>query len=141
MNKKAVSIRGKAVNIGSGKLKEVFEENPYMAEIYPQEESRKALEVFRVAEGTGEFFDLSVKPIFRDMFVLGDRAAEAEDSSSHRQGGFFITDRCRGCRICYSKCPQKCIDLSVKPLVIRQEHCLHCGSCMEACPFGAIERR
>lgn len=141
MNKKAVSIRGKAVNIRSGKLKEVFEENPYMAEIYPQEESRKALEVFRVAEGTGEFFDLSVKPIFRDMFVLGDRAAEAEDSSSHRQGGFFITDRCRGCRICYSKCPQKCIDLSVKPLVIRQEHCLHCGSCMEACPFGAIERR
>ena len=37
MNKKAVSIRGKAVNIGSEKLKEVFEQNPYMAEIYPQE--------------------------------------------------------------------------------------------------------
>ena len=33
-----------------------------MAEIYPQEESRSALEVFQVAEGTGEFFDLSVKP-------------------------------------------------------------------------------
>lgn len=28
-------------------------ENPYMAEIYPQEESRTALEVFRVSEGTG----------------------------------------------------------------------------------------
>ena len=42
MNKKAVSIRGKAVNIGSARLKEVFEQNPYMAEIYPQEESRAA---------------------------------------------------------------------------------------------------
>lgn len=134
MNKKAVSIRGKAVNIGPARLKEVFEQNPYMAEIYPQEESRTALEVFRVAEGTGEFFDLSVKPIFRDSFVLGGRMAG-------QQGGYFITDRCRGCRICYSKCPQKCIDMSARPFVIRQEHCLHCGNCMEACPFGAVEQR
>ena len=52
MKKKAVSIRGKAVKIGSEKLKEVFRQNPYMAEIYPQEESRRALEVFQVAEGT-----------------------------------------------------------------------------------------
>ena len=64
------------MNIGSARLKEVFEQNPYMAEIYPQEESRTALEVFRVAEGTGEFFDLSVKPIFRDAFVLGGSTAE-----------------------------------------------------------------
>ena len=44
-------------------------------------------------------------------------------------------------RICYSKCPQKCIDLSVKPLVINQANCLHCGNCMAACPFGAVEKR
>ena len=140
MNKKAVSIRGRAVNIGSARLGEVFEQNPYMAEIYPQEESRMALEVFRVAEGTGEFFDLSVKPIYRDSFVLGKKEME-EGKHTAPAGGYFITDRCRGCRICYSKCPQKCIDLSVKPLVIQQEHCLHCGNCMAACPFGAVERR
>ena len=134
MYKKAVSIRGKSVNLGAEKLKEVFEQNPYMAEIYPQEESRSALEMFQVAEGTGEFFDLSVKPIFRDTFVLGDEEKK-------QTGGYFITDRCHGCRICYSKCPQKCIDLSVKPLVIQQEHCLHCGNCMEACPFDAVEKR
>ena len=134
MHKKAVSIRGKAVNLGAEKLKEVFEQNPYMAEIYPQEESRSALEVFQVAEGTGEFFDLSVKPIFRDTFVLGDEEKK-------QTGGYFITDRCHGCRICYSKCPQKCIDLLVKPLAIQQEHCLHCGNCMEACPFDAVEKR
>lgn len=138
MNKKAVSIRGKAVNIGSARLKEVFEQNPYMAEIYPQEESRTALEVFQVAEGTGEFFDLSVKPIFRDTFVLSG-STEREDTG--QQGGYFITDRCHGCRICCSRCPQKCIDMSAKPFVIQQEHCLHCGNCMEVCPFGAVERR
>lgn len=155
MNKKAVSIRGKAENIGSEKLKEVFEENPYMTEIYPQEESRTALEVFRVSEGTGEFFDLSVKPIFRDTFLLGGSAAgkkpapgqpestalEQPSQPAVQPGGYFITDQCRGCRICYSKCPQKCIDMSEKPFVIQQEHCLHCGNCMTACPFGAVMRR
>nr|WP_307999538.1 4Fe-4S binding protein [uncultured Merdimonas sp.] len=136
MNKKAVSIRGQAVNIGSEKLEEVFRQNPYMAEIYPQEESRKALEVFRVAEGTGEFFDLSVKPVYRDSFVLGTGRQETGQA-----GGYVITDRCRGCRICYSRCPQKCIDMSSRPFVIRQEHCLHCGNCMSACPFNAVEKR
>lgn len=136
MNKKAVSIRGKAVNIGSEKLEEVFRQNPYMAEIYPQEESRKALEVFQVAEGTGEFFDLSVKPVYRDFFVL-----ETGRQETGQAGGYVITDRCRGCRICYSRCPQKCIDMSSRPFVIRQEHCLHCGNCMSACPFSAVEKR
>lgn len=136
MDKKAISIRGKVRNIGAEKLPEVFEQNPYMAEIYPQEESRAALEVFQVYEGSGEYFDLSVKPIFREQFSLGDGKAEAA-----RTKGYFITERCRGCRICYSKCPQKCIDLSGKPLVIHQENCLHCGNCMAVCPFGAVEKR
>ena len=49
-----------------------------MAEIYPQEESLTALEVFRVAEGSGEYFDLSVTPIYRDTFTLG-REQKKED--------------------------------------------------------------
>lgn len=136
MDKKAISIRGKVRNIGTNKLREIFERNLYMAEIYPQEESRMALEVFQVYEGSGEYFDLSVKPIFRKQFALGEGK---EDAFSER--GYFITDRCEGCRICYSKCPQKCIDVSVKPLVIHKENCIHCGNCMAVCPFGAVEKR
>ena len=45
------------------------------------------------------------------------------------------------CKLCYSKCPQKCIDLTQKPVVIEQAHCLHCGNCYEICPARAIERR
>ena len=136
LNKKAVSIRGKVRNVGNGKLSEVFEQNPYMAKIYPSEESRMALEVFQVYEGSGEFFDLSVKPIFRAGFSLGD-----EDRRKGQRGVYWITDRCQGCRLCYSKCPQKCIDISGKLPVIHPENCLHCGNCLEVCPYGAVEKR
>jgi uncharacterized pyridoxamine 5'-phosphate oxidase family protein/NAD-dependent dihydropyrimidine dehydrogenase PreA subunit len=135
MSKKAISIKGKVENIGKSKLDEIFQKNTYMAEIYPVPETRVALEVFRVREGEGDFFDLSTKPITRGTFVVGDK----KESVQH--GGYFITDRCRGCRICYSKCPQKCIELTQKPLVIKQENCLHCGNCFSVCPFGAIEKR
>ena len=38
-------------------------------------------------------------------------------------------------------CPQQCINIDNVPLVIDQEHCLHCGNCMKACPVGAVEKR
>lgn len=138
MAKKAVSVRGKVRNIGGRLLSQVFEENPYMAEIYPDEGSRTALEVFQIYEGRGEFFDLSTKPITRDRFLLGKTAKEEVPEAA---GGYLITERCRGCRLCYSKCPQKCINTEVSPCVILQEHCLHCGNCYEICPYKAVVKR
>ena len=55
MHKKAISIQGKAVNIGSEKLGEVFRQIPYMEEIYPQKESRTALKCFRWQRGPENF--------------------------------------------------------------------------------------
>ncbi|MCQ2421191.1 MAG: 4Fe-4S binding protein [Clostridia bacterium] len=133
MSTVAVSIRGKVRELGSNLLPGLFEKNPYMAEIYPTEESRTALTVFQIYEGTGEWFDLSVKPIERVPFTFGG-AEEVKD-------GYSVTDKCIGCKLCYSKCPQKCIDISVKPVVIHQNNCLHCGNCYEICPARAIEKR
>ena len=133
MNKKSISIHGKIRNIGKNRLNDIFEKNTYMAEIYPDPITRDALEVFQIYEAHGDYFDLSTKPITRRNFSLG--------KEKQISGGYFITDQCHGCKICYSKCPQKCIDLSQKPLVINQEHCLHCGNCMSVCPFGAVEKR
>ena len=48
---------------------------------------------------------------------------------------------CIGCKLCYSVCPQKCIDITNKPVVIDQHHCLHCGRCAETCPKQVIEKR
>ena len=133
MSSVAVSIRGKVRELGYEKIPELFEKNPYMHQIYPTEESMKALTVFQIYEGTGEWFDLSKKPIERASFTFG--------VVEKREEGYFITDACIGCGSCVSVCPQNCIITDNIPYVIEQDHCLHCGNCMTACPAGAIEKR
>ncbi|MCD8375548.1 MAG: 4Fe-4S binding protein [Oscillospiraceae bacterium] len=132
-DKKSVSLRGKIQNIGSEKLDEIFEKNPYMQKIYP-DNTRTALEVFWLHEASGEYFDISDPAhVTRDSIVIG----QLETGVS----GYFVGDKCIGCKLCYSVCPQKCIDISVKPVVIDQKRCLHCGRCAEICPKQTIEKR
>lgn len=129
----AVSVRGKVCELGGAYLPRLFEKNPYMNEIYPTEESRQALTVFKLYEGSGEWFDLSKKPIERTSFTFG--LAEA------KQEGYFITNHCIGCRACESVCPQACIDFTTTPAVIVQAHCLHWGNCKSVCLQNAVVRR
>ena len=133
MSRVAVSVRGRAEELSPERLPALFAKNPYMTKIYPDEVSRSALTVFRLCEGTGEWFDLSKMPVERASFSFGG-AAEPDN-------GYFATDRCIGCKLCYAKCPQQCIDITRKPAFIRQENCLHCGNCYEVCPARAVERR
>lgn len=128
----AVSVRGKVRELGTDKVTDLFRKNQYMYEIYPDESSRSAISVFQVYEGSGEWFDLSKKPVERAGFSFG--------GAEKIRGGYFVTDKCIGCKLCYSKCPQKCIDISRKPVIIHQSNCLHCGNCFEICPTRAIER-
>lgn len=132
MTSVAVSVKGKVKELGSDKIPELFEKNTYMKEIYPTEESRKALTVFQVYEGSGEWFDLSKKPIERASFTFGGRIKKSE--------GYIITDACIGCGSCIAVCPQNCIRTGDIPYEIAQEHCLHCGNCLSACPAGAVIR-
>lgn len=130
---RSVSLRGKSRAIGTEKLDEIFRENPYMQQIYPND-TRSALEVFCLYEAEGEYFDISdPAAVRRDSFTIG--AAPAE------QTGYFVGQGCIGCKLCYSVCPQKCIDISQKPVIIDQNRCLHCGRCSETCPMQCIERR
>lgn len=131
-NKMSVSLRGKVKNIGKKHLDAIFEKNPYMKSIYPGD-TRAALEVFRIYEAQGEYFDISnPSQIARDRFTIGN----AEKAAS----GYFIGNECNQCGLCYSACPQTCIDISKKPAVINQNHCLHCGRCAEICPHQAIQK-
>lgn len=128
----AVSVQGKVKELGSALLQQLFEKNPYMQEIYPTKESQKALTVFALYQGSGEWFDLSKKPIERFSFAFGQAKEEKE--------GYFITSACNGCRICERVCPQNCIDFTAIPSVIRQENCLRCGNCINVCPQNAVIR-
>ena len=136
MTSKALTVRGSVRELGSELIPALFEKNAYMYDIYPTEESMKALTVFQIYEGSGEWFDLSKKPIERASFTFGGNVNDDENKE-----GYFITDRCIGCGSCVSVCPQSCILTDSIPFTIEQEHCLHCGNCMNVCPAGAIERR
>lgn len=129
----SVSLRGKITNIGSEKLDEIFEKNPYMQQIYPAD-TRSALEVFAIYKAEGEFFDISdPSHVTRGSFMIGN--------VWKRETGYFAGEGCIGCKLCYSVCPQKCIDISKKPVIIDQNHCLHCGRCAEICPKQVIEKK
>ena len=132
MSSVALSVRGKVRELGYDKIPELFEKNPYMHQIYPTEESMKALTVFQIYEGTGEWFDLSKRPIKRASFTFGGAEKKRE--------GYYITENCIGCGSCQTACPQECILSEKIPFQIEQEHCLHCGNCLAACPAGAVRK-
>ena len=118
-DKIAVSLRGKIKNIGKKNLDIMFEKNPYMKKIYPGD-TKDAIEVFRLYEAQGEYFDISnPSNIVRDTITIGKTEAV--------QTGYFIG--------------KECIDISSVPVTINQNHCLHCGRCAEICPKQCIEKR
>lgn len=127
-----MSLRGNVKNIGKKNLDIMLEKNPYMKEIYPGD-TREAIEVFWLYKAKGEYFDISVPSnIVRDSIIIGD--------SDSAMTGFVVKEGCIGCKLCYSVCPQKCIDITSKPVSIIQNHCLHCGRCAEICPKGCIKK-
>lgn len=87
----AVSVQGRARELGPERIPELFAKNPYMEKIYPDERSRSALTVFAIDQGTGEWFDLSKHPIERASFAFGH--AKQTDSGN-----------------CYEICPERAIE-------------------------------
>ena len=130
MSSVALSLTGDAVEVGPDRLPELFEANPYMEGIYPDEGSRSALTVFCIIRGEGEWFDLSKRPIERESFSYGGFHTDTD--------AYIISDRCDGCGACLASCPQSCIDPSVIPFSIVDRNCLRCGNCMRVCPRGAV---
>lgn len=132
-DKKAISLRGQVQNIGSEKRDEIFIKNTYMQQLYPND-TRDVLEVFWLYEAQGEYFDISNPScIVRESILIG--------TPKERLTGYVVREDCIRCKLCYAVCPQKCIDISKKPVVIDQAHCLHCGRCAEICPKQTIQKR
>jgi coenzyme F420-reducing hydrogenase delta subunit/ferredoxin len=50
-------------------------------------------------------------------------------------------EECRACMACLRRCPANAIDGGKKLVhIINQEKCIKCGTCMEACRFGAVKK-
>lgn len=130
-----VRLSGRAKKLDDNKkwIDRIFEENPSMNDVYP-DDSRYVLEPFCIDNGEVEFFDLGKSPIVRNSFILG--TGEKENCIK----GFTITEKCIRCGKCANICPQQCITGGT-PYQIKDENCLHCGLCFENCPAEAIERR
>lgn len=130
---KSVRINGIAKKLDNQKkwIDLMFEENPFMNNVYP-EESRYILEPFKVVSGEMEYFDLTQKPIFRQTFKI--------NTDTITKKGYIITEKCIQCGLCAEKCPQKVITEGT-PYKISQNNCLHCGICYENCPAKAIKYR
>ena len=130
MSSIAISLQGKVKNIGHDKLALIFQENPYMQEIYPDEIARDVLEVFEIYQYDLEYFDLSQKPIYRQSFSVNQEKKEQ---------GYFVNQQCVKCLKCVTVCPQNCININDERVTIVQDHCLHCGKCQEVCKYQTID--
>ena len=108
----------------------IFEEQPYLENVYPGD-TRDIGAIFMIKDAVIEYFNLSVYPIFRESYVLGNGQLV--------QKGFHITDSCIACGKCERGCPQKAITPG-NSYLIHQENCLHCGRCAANCPVQAIEK-
>jgi len=45
---------------------------------------------------------------------------------------------CRHCGACWTICPAKAIDETVRPLKFNYDRCIRCCCCIEVCPYGAL---
>lgn len=132
--KEMIRLSGKAYAVADKEQikwrEKIFEEQPYLSNVYPGD-TRDIGIIFCIDQGEVEYFNLGVKPIFRETYLLGNGII--------KEKGYFITDSCIGCGRCARNCPQNCIEKGM-PYVISQRHCLHCGSCYEKCPVKAVKR-
>lgn len=113
------------------KINTIFAQQPYLSNIYPGD-TRKIGMIFEIRNAEIEYFNLGVKPIFRESYTLG--------AGTLSEKGYVISDSCIGCGKCQRGCPQQCIT-SGTPYRIQQEHCLHCGNCYENCPVKEVWKR
>ena len=51
----------------------------------------------------------------------------------------WFSQKCMGCNICQTVCPQKGISRNENGIRFNRPVCLACGTCVEACPQAAIE--
>ena len=81
---------------------------------------------------------------------MAGNIVEAGSAAKNKTGSWrtfrpIVTDKCIGCRICESYCPDSAIKVKEeggkKKAVVDYSHCKGCLICMNVCPSKAIEKK
>lgn len=85
---------------------------------------------------------LSTLRYFRDEYEAHIKEKRCPALSCKELIAFHIDpDTCRACMACLKKCPSEAIVGGKNQIhVIEQEKCTKCGTCFEACRFGAVKK-
>ena len=96
--KEMIRLSGKAYAVAENEQKKwmdlIFEEQPYLANVYPGD-TREIGIIFCIDKAEVEYFNLGVNPIFRETYILGN--------VSIKEKGYYITESCIGCGTCMKK--------------------------------------
>ena len=134
--KEMIRMSAKAVSVPEDEQEKwidtIFEEQPYLSNVYPGDTRKLAGIVFEIKDAEIEYFNLGVNPIFRESYTIG--------TGNLTKKGYYISDNCIGCGKCLKNCPQRCIEPGT-PYCLQQNHCLHGGNCYEVCPAQAVAKR
>ena len=134
--KEMIRLSAKAVLVPENEqgkwIDTIFAEQLYLSNVYPGDTRKMAGIVFEIKDAGIEYFNLGVKPIFRESYTIG--------AGNLTKKGYYISDNCIGCGKCLKNCPQRCIEPGL-PYRIQQNHCLHCGNCFAVCPIKAVGKR
>lgn len=125
-----VRIVGEVKVVEQEKVMDIFEKNPAMGGLFPDEENK--FTPFYVHMGKGEVFDLSgrERKLKRQRFAFGGETVN--------QAGCIITESCIECGICKKECPFDAIEEG-SPYKIESSYCDECGICYNICPVNAID--
>ncbi|HID11292.1 MAG TPA: DUF362 domain-containing protein [Candidatus Latescibacteria bacterium] len=115
------------------------------------------LEIAR-EQGLVDFEGIEIKGC-QEKFVGFKMPSVCRDPAGYVQSGFFrsfvhpvlismltarpvpIEDRCSGCGTCLSACPRGAIEVRGGVAVVDHDLCIRCYCCHELCPYAAIDLR
>jgi uncharacterized pyridoxamine 5'-phosphate oxidase family protein/NAD-dependent dihydropyrimidine dehydrogenase PreA subunit len=133
-----IRISGEAREVSDAEVKEKAAAGSAIHQ-YAEEDAARypAMKLFCVFKGKGELFDYDFELEQRDHKLLRKRFAFGGETVN-AAGPRIDPEKCTACGTCYEACSFGAIIEGVT-CKVNSERCDECGSCIIACPMNAID--